>query len=256
MKIKKIWISSDSGKHTLHILGGIPGIALLMTVLIIGGMFLSFFFDLPRKIFSVILCVAVTALGVFLALRLGQRTVRDVTVFFLTENDRLYAIDARRLSRYGHNITSYVTGTLQTQQLLRHFSKISHIPAGADEILKVEHIRENSTHYVFRCQTGGPDCSPVRRTYFLVKGYPDEESLLQHMERRQNWESTLEPVSCRHRPAVLISCLLLAVFAILCLLSHPVCSRLPHSIYFPCLGGAFLAFFSLIYFVIRCRRGE
>ena len=52
MKIKKIWISSDSGKHTLHILGGLPGIALLMTVLIIGGMFLSFFFDLPRKIFS------------------------------------------------------------------------------------------------------------------------------------------------------------------------------------------------------------
>ena len=123
MKIKKIWISSDSGKHTLHILGGIPGIALLMTVLIIGGIFLSFFFDWPRKIFSVILCLAVTALGVFLALRLGQRTVRDVTVFFLTENGRLYAIDARRLSRYGHSITSYFAGTLQTQQLLRHFSK-------------------------------------------------------------------------------------------------------------------------------------
>ena len=164
-----------------------------------------------------------------LALRLGRRTVQDVSVFFLAENDRLFVLDARRLSHYGHGLTGYIDGTLQTQELLRRLTEMCDVPAGADEILSVERIRENKSHYIFLCRTRCSGRGTDRRTCFLVKGDPDEEELLLQMERRRNLNSIPESAADRSLSAVLISFLTLAGFIILCVLSHPAVDRLPSS---------------------------
>ena len=46
------------------------------------------------------------------------------------------------------------------------------------------------------------------------------------------------------------------IFCILCVLSHPAGAQLPHSLYFPCLGAAFAALCSAVWFGNRQGRGE
>ena len=101
MEPKKIWLSAGSGpknRYALRLLGSVAGIAVLAVVLVGGGTVLCYRLGWPREVFLLALCLGVTALAVGLALAAGRRAARDATVFFLTGDDRLYAVDARRLS--------------------------------------------------------------------------------------------------------------------------------------------------------------
>lgn len=82
--LKQIWISSDGKKsgYSFYTLGGIFGIAILDMMLILGGVFLSFHYQFPRKIFAAVLCLSVTFLSVCLALWVGRHVQREATVFF------------------------------------------------------------------------------------------------------------------------------------------------------------------------------
>lgn len=259
MHLKKIWISPDTGKKSryhLRIWGGILGIVALMLLLIWGGMWLAMSLGWPREIFSLVLCLGVTALAVYLALRVGWRSVRDAVAFFLTEDGRLYTLDARGLSGHAHGIVSYARVTAETQKFLRKLAERPFLPAAAVEILKVERIRENGTYYAVRCQIRRPNRRAVRHTCFLVKGYGEEDLLLRELERRESWENAPEIAFSRNPYYILVSALVLAVFAVLCVLSHPAVGKLPEKIYFPCLGAAFVAVFCVVIFVVRHRRGE
>ena len=100
MRLKRVWISPDAGKggcHLLRVWGVILGITLLMMLLVAGGMALIDLFQLPREAASLFLVVIVTALAVFLAIRVGWNSVRNATIFFLTEENRFFALDARFL---------------------------------------------------------------------------------------------------------------------------------------------------------------
>ena len=94
------------------------------------------------------------------------------------------------------------------------------------------------------------------RTYFLVKGYEDEDELLRQLELRRRWDAELEFAESRTPLRLLICVLVFAGFAALCVLSHPAVARLPEGIYFPCLAAAFAALFGAVYFGILLRRGE
>ena len=110
MKVTKIWLSPDSEKKSrygLRTLGGIVGITVLALLLVCGGTVLMLSRGWSRELFPLILCLGVTALAVFLAVRLGRRSVQDATVFFLTEEDALFAVDVRQLVRPGHNLPGY-----------------------------------------------------------------------------------------------------------------------------------------------------
>ena len=259
MVLKKVWMSPDTGRKSrygLYTLGGILTIAVLMVALVVGGVFLSFWLDLPREAFAMALVCGVTALAVALALKLGWRSVGDATVFFLTDDDRLFAVDARARSVHGQGVLNYAAGALETQAFLRALAAQPHVPGFADEIRHVSGIKETGTYYAIRCQVCRCDHRTALRTYFLVKGNEDEELLLRHLERRQVRDGSPELRESRTPLFILISVLVLAAFLVLCTLSHPALGVLPQSIYFPCLGAAFLTLFLVAYFIIRQRRGE
>ena len=259
MTIQKIWLSPASSKKSLYAgrtVGGILGIVALMMLLIFGGVFLTSFAGLPRELFSLVLCLGVTALGVVLGLRLGRRTLHDATVFLLTSENRLYGLLASDFARSGGRPLSYMAGTLETQRFLRELAASPFLPAAADEILRVESIRETGSEYVVRCQVRREDHPSFSRTYFVAKDLKDADQLLGQLERRQGWENTLEPVQNNNPLGMLVSGGAMAVFAVMCVLSHPAQAKLPQEIYFPSLGAAFAAFCVLVWFVVRQHRGE
>ena len=218
-KILKIWLSPDTAKKSRYgwrTLGGVLGIAALAMLLTCGGAVWLISSGAPGALLSLALCLGVSALTVSLAMGLGRRSVRDATVFFWMEGDRLFAMDARRLVCHGRDILSHSAAAMEVQRFLQKLAENPYLPAGADEIRKVERIRENRSHYALVCQVRHPNRRMVRRTYFLVKGLEDQELLLHQLERRKSWEN----------------------------------------IYFPCLGLAFSALCVLVYFAVRQRRGE
>lgn len=259
MEMKKVWTSQETGEKSRYgyrAVGGTLGIVLLMTVLLLGGTFLSLSMGLPQEWSSMLLVVLVSGLGIALAVRLGRRGLQDATIFFLTEGDRLWVMDVRDLSKYGRGFWGFAAGTMKTQSFLRAQGKKPFLTNRAEEIRKVLNIKENRSHYAIRCQSCYPDRPAVRRTYFLVKGIPDEEMLLQELERRKTWENVLEPADNRKPLYILLSGLSLAACVSLCVLSHPAVAKLPGEIYFPCMGASLIAFYFLLYFMIRQRRGE
>ena len=165
MELKKVWMSPDTkkkSKYGYRAVGGILGIVLLMVLLLCGGTLLSLSLGINKKAFSLILLTAVSALGIGLAVLLGRRSIRDATIFFMTENDRLWVMDARGLSNHGNGFLGFAVGTMETQAFLRRQGRQPFIPNRADEILKVLNIKENRSHYAVRCgASSGYACDPV-----------------------------------------------------------------------------------------------
>ena len=259
MVIKQIWMSRDTqrkSRYGLRMLGGIFGIAALAVVLVGGGMILGFSMAWPVEVFSLVLCVGVTSLVFVLSVRLGWRSVEDTTVFFLTEEDRLFVINARCMADYGRSMVSNAAGFLKIQQFLRGLAQSSYLPEGVDEILRVERIKENRAHYALICQVRCPNQRVIHRTYFLIKGMEDQEFLLRQLERREGWSGSPELKENSKPVYILLGVLVCCAFGILCVLSHPAIARLPQSIYFPCLGAAFIALCCAVWFAIRQHRGE
>ena len=93
-------------------------------------------------------------------------------------------------------------------------------------------------------------------TYLLVKGYEDETALRHELMRRESWETALEPKENRNPFFLFLSGLFFCFFVAGCLLSHPAFQQWPQALYYPFLLAAFVAFFFIIYFLIRQRRGE
>ena len=259
MVVKRIWMSTDTrrkSRYGLRTLGGILGIAVLALVLVAGGTVLGLFMGWPMELVSLALCGAVTALTTVLAVNLGRRSLGDATIFFLTEDDRLFLLDARHLADYGGSAISHAAGILKTQQSLRKLARSSELEAGADQILRVVGIREHRAHYAMICQVRRSNQRVVRRACFLVKGMEDQELLLRQLERREGCAELPEEEEDR-KPFYLLCCILVCLgFSALCVLSHPAMSRLPQYIYFPCLAAAFAALCCAVWFGVRLHRGE
>ena len=160
MTVKQIWMSLETGKKSRfawHTLGASAGIAALMVLFVCGGTALMFALHLPRTPFLLALCLGVTLLAVWLAVLAGRRAVQDAALFFLTEDGRLFTLDARSLTQIGGTALSYALGTIQVQAFLRLFAENPYLPASADEILHVMRIKENRSHYAIVCQVRRPN---------------------------------------------------------------------------------------------------
>lgn len=194
MDVKKIWMSPDTGRkshYALTVIGGIIGIVILALALICGGTLLYFVTDPSQRFFSqeelsLALCLIVTALTVVLAMCIGRRSAWDASLFFLTSDDRLFALDVRSLISQGSGLLNAVISAVRVQKLLRRLAKNPGLPDGADEILQVEKIRENETCYTLICQVRRSAGHTARKTYLFGKGGEDEGMLLNQLELRES----------------------------------------------------------------------
>ena len=235
MELKQVWMSRDTQKqsrYSLRTLGGILGIAMLALVLVLGGTALGFMLGWPMRLVSVGLWLGVTVLLVALALRLGQNTVRDATLYFLTRDDRLFVADVRQLAGMGHSALDWAKGTVRVQQRLREMARSPVLPAAAEEILRVEQIRENRTGYAVICQLRRFDQTVTRRTCFVIRGLEDQETLLHLLELREGWSGSPELRENHTLHGLLLSVLAAGVAGVLCVLSHPAVGQLPVGIYY------------------------
>ena len=69
----------ESNHYAARLAAGIAGIILLAAVLLGGGVFLMFHFEELKLVISVALCLGVTALIIWLAFRVGRKSMQDVT---------------------------------------------------------------------------------------------------------------------------------------------------------------------------------
>lgn len=259
MKLKKVWMSPETKKKShffLSTTGVILGIALLSLLLIFGGSILIEILGLSKKVFSLFLCIGVTTIGVGLAIKTGQRSLQNTTVFFLTEEDRLFVLDVRTLVYSGNDFISYQKASAAIQAYLRKLSQKPFLPRDAYEIVKVNFVKEKRNSYVLNCQIKYKESIIEEQTFFLIKGYEEEELLLYQLERRKTWTNTLEPPARKTPFYIAFSCLGMVLCGGVCVLSHPTVEKLPEEIYFPFLALAYLFFSFLIYFIVRYRRGK
>ena len=225
MELKQVWMSRDTQKqsrYSLRTLGGILGIAMLALVLTLGGTVLGFMNGWPMRIVSVGLWLGVT----------GQ------------------------LAGMGHSALDWAKGTVRVQQRLREMARSPVLPAAAEEILRVEQIRENRTGYAVTCQLRRFDQTVTRRTCFVIRGLEDQETLLHLLELREGWSGSPELRENHTLHGLLLSVLAVGIAGVLCVLSHPAVGQLPVGIYYPCLAAAFGAVCGAVWFGVRQHRGE
>lgn len=110
MKLKQVWMSPETGRKSHYgyrTVGGILGIVLLMMLLLLGGTFLFQRMKVAQKTASPSLVLGVCALGIGLVGAMSRRAMRDATLFFLTEDDRLWVMDARGLPSHGDGFLGF-----------------------------------------------------------------------------------------------------------------------------------------------------
>ena len=151
---------------------------------------------------------------------------------------------------------AWAEGTVRVQQRLREMARSPVLPAAAEEILRVERIRENRTCYAVTCQLRRFDQTVTRRTCFVIRGLEDQETLLRLLELREGWSGSPELRENRTLSGLLLSVLAAGIAGVLCVLSHPAVGQLPAGIYYPCLAAAFGAVCGAVWFGVRQYRGE
>ena len=258
MEIKQIWMSPSSGKnnhYALHLSLGVVGIVLLMLLLISFGIVVSFSLGLPRKATAMGLCVACTILALVLARRLGRYAVHGATIFFLTAEDRLFALDARELPFWGSSGLQWFQAAAQVQEYLRRQARNPSLPPSAWEIGKVLSLRERFGDYRVVCQVHRPGRRVFRSSFSFSQNWDRSELLLRQLERRELWQA--KKAAPKNRlPALAASLAGAAILLGICILSHPAQGILPRVLYFPCLAGELAAVTLVCIFWTMHTRGE
>lgn len=257
----RVWMSPQTnGKNRfmMRTVSGAIGIIVLGGILIFGTAALTIYADEYKEIVSLFSCILSVALLIFLSVRLGRSSQRDTMIFCKDDEDRLFVIDARQAVQYGRGIIGYIGMMRDIQKRLevlkQQIERENALPTGATEIRKVNGIQDHSNYYALTCQVRYQNGCTGKRTYILVKGYEYEGELLRLLERKQLFRAELE--ENRNPSFIFLSLFVIIICVSLCVLSHPYNGQLEETFYFPCLGIASVALCSMIYFIIRNRRGE
>lgn len=261
--MKKVWMSSRTAKnhhYTLHLVIGMIGVAVLAVVLISISAYFIMKITEYKEAVSLLFCLMATALIIFLAVWLGRSLQRDAMIFCEDEEGHLYVMDVRQRIGYQRGLIGAVQMAGKVQKEL---AKIKHQTEQRKwtfykmpEIIKVDVIKEHIGYYSLVCQVKYDRDRVGKHTYILGKGYDDENQLIYALQRKKQWENTVEEKPNKQPVYILLCTLLFVALAGICTLSHPYMERLPKFLYFPCLGCAFIVSCLGIYFTIQYRRGE
>ncbi len=259
----RVWMSlqtKEKNHYVIRAIAGMAGIIILAFIFIFLGVCISIKLDEYKIIVLLLMCFAVTGLIICLSIWLGCALQRDAMIFYEDSSGRLYVSDIRKYIGYRRGIIGAVQMAAMTQrELIKLKNQIERQELSSStmtEILKVDVMKEHPSSYSLVCQVKyGEECTG-RRTYILGKGYDDESRLLYVLERKKKWENSVEIKKSRKPIYIFWSFLVFCIFAVFCVFSHPYFGKLPHHIYFPCLGCAFGAFCCMIYCAVQYRRGE
>ena len=131
MELKKVWMSPETGKKSQY------GYRARWryswncvsddSVAFYRNVSVSFFWIASAKFFydSGTFCHCPEYCG--LAARMGYRGMQDATIF-LTENDRLWVMDACGLSSHGDGFLGFAISSMETQAFLRRQGKQPFLP--------------------------------------------------------------------------------------------------------------------------------
>ena len=247
----KIWISENLKKknhYAARVLLPVLGSLLLVICLITGSIFLGAYLDLPMEILSFAVCIAATALLIWAAAGTGRRSLRDALVFCQDRNGDIYVSDVRKYSAFRRGSLGFVSMAFQTQKVLdnmlspggvleKYLSQERSLQGLEPRILSVEKIKENRKTYSMICHVELPGNRLNRQTYVFSKGYDNEKELLHELELLTASSVHAEVHENRNPAYIILSTVVLILFVILCVCSHPAIALLPAGIYFPCLAA-------------------
>lgn len=140
------------------------------------------------------LTAAVTALCVYLALRLGRRARRSTLIFCLDGERRLFVVDATLFFRAGHGAAGWASMQSDAHAavralcrrdgiLERYMSARGSLTGLERQILSVERVDMRRTHDYLHCRVRYPNGNEGAERIMLVHGYEDEDSLRRELER-------------------------------------------------------------------------
>ena len=266
----KIWISENLKKKNNYASGILLPLLFSLTLafcLLIGSIFLGFALNLPMELLTFAVCIIATAFLIWAAAEAGRRSRRDTLIFCQARDGEIYVIDARKYVPFRRGVPGFISMLFKTQKILNNLIS----PGGVLEkylpekeslrgleprILSVEKIKENRKSYSMICHVETPARRPSRQTYVFSKGYDREKELLHALELFSPRYIHAEVHENRNPAYIILSAVILILFVILCICSHPAIALLPAGIYFPCLGAAFLSVCCLVWFAVRQHRGE
>ena len=189
----KVWMPPGAGgkNHYGEILvGKVLGIVALLLFVCVGGSLFPLIFGWDVRFFSTIACATATALGIWLAMRLGQKSSGNALVFLTDESGNLYALDVRDTVYWGHHLVDYARGAGQVGRRLEELKGITDsrdfVNLGAMEILQVEALRERHSCYSLLCRVRYGNGGVGKRRILLEKGREGEASLIRELERRMS----------------------------------------------------------------------
>ena len=255
----KIWCAAEEEKRRYRpfwMLAGGFGLLLLCMLIAAGSAILALYSPYGAWV-SLGGCVLAVAVGVALASRLGSWSAEGNTLFWLDDEDRLFALDTRDGAPDGRGFYALLA---QEKAAARRMRKArQQLEAGQDpggvELLAVLRVTLRRRGRTVRCSVRYSNGGTGEQSFFLPDRMDGAEELLNILDRKRRGEGP-EVRTSRWPAVTAVSGFALAVFILLCVFSHPAVGRLPDGIYFPSLGGGFIAFCVLVYALLKHRRGE
>lgn len=266
----KIWISENLKKknhYTAGILLPLLFGLILVFCLIFGSILLGFALNLPMELLTFAVCIIATAFLIWAAAEAGRRSLRDALIFCQDRDVEIYVIDARKYISFQRGLPGFISMLFKTQKILnnlispggvleKYLSQKESLRGLEPRILSVKKIKENRKSYSMICHVETPARRPSRQTYVFSKGYDREKELLHALELFCSRSIHAEVHENRNPAYIILSSVILVLFVVLCICSHPATALLPAGIYFPCLGAAFLSVCCPVWFAVRQHRGE
>lgn len=195
----KVWMSENTkqnNRYAARMIGSTLACVALVIALTVGVTWLSLYMGWSMRIASLTVCIGVTVLCVWLAMRIGKTANRDALIFCQDDNDNLFVVNAGQYARGGRGLAGFTRKAAETQQVLerfkqdrileRYMSQEKSLHGLETQILSVEKLKTTSDGHVAVCKVRYRNGNYGKQTYIIKTGYEREEELLFALERRRH----------------------------------------------------------------------
>ena len=264
----KVWMSNSTRNKKRHIKSKtwlIFGSIFLAVIIIFLCVALADRLGWSMEDVSGLLVLGISAVLIFMAVRIGMAAGRDVMIFCQDDNYDMFVVNALTYIDIKRGVTGYVSMANQTQniltqikndRLLEHWmAKEDSLSPVAAKILWVEKIRKNRKSHTVICQVQEPNGITRRCNYIIQDGYERQDELIMALETKV--KAQYQEIKPNYNPlGIFLSAVVLVGSIVICVLSYDGNQILPSVFYYPSMLFSLVPLYSLLYFIIRQARGE